>query len=219
MATRMQHIYIVLIKAHTGLGRFARLFTGYDYTHIAVSLHKELKDFVSYSRRRHFVPLDAGFMHEYRDYYAFGNHEKVKIKVFEVPVEEQCYKRVLAFVSQCENDGEQMFNLFSMMTMPLIHGFRIYKAHNCMSFTGKVLALSGAVKMDRPYYRYSIKEIDDLLQGYPVFEGNLRRTASPEYEAYMEKPLLSDAVKTGIFTIFTLVKRMIWYDGKIGDEL
>ena len=32
----MRYIYIVLIKAHTGLGSVARKFTLYPYTHIAV---------------------------------------------------------------------------------------------------------------------------------------------------------------------------------------
>lgn len=217
MVIKMKHIYIVLIKAHTGLGRFARMVTGYDYTHIAVSLQKELMDFVTYSRKRHFMPLYAGFMHEYRDYYAFGKNKNVKVKVFRLPVEDHCHERILEFISQCENDEEQMFNLFSMMTMPLFHGFRIYKAHNCMSFTAKVLKLSGAVEMDRPYYKYSIKDMDGLLHEYTVFQGNLKRMESPEYGKYMEKPLLSEVFKTGADTIFSLTKRMILYGNRIEE--
>ncbi len=165
----MKYIYIVLIQAHTGLGRFARKLTHYNYTHIAVCTDRHLTDFITYSRRRHYLPLDAGFMHEYRDYYAFGDHQKVRVKVFRLPVRNANYADILRFISQCETDESQMFNLFSMMTMPLLHGFRIYKSHNCMSFTARVIALSGAVNMDKPYYRYSIKEMDALLQKYAFF--------------------------------------------------
>ena len=29
-------IYVVLVKANTGIGKFARIFSKYEYTHIAV---------------------------------------------------------------------------------------------------------------------------------------------------------------------------------------
>ena len=74
----MKRIYICLVAAHTGLGQCVRRFSDYPYTHIAVSLDASLTDFVTYSRRRHSLPLDAGFMHEYRDYYAFGAHSSVR---------------------------------------------------------------------------------------------------------------------------------------------
>lgn len=213
----MKYVYIVLLQAHTGLGQMARILTHYDYTHAAVCLDKRLTDFVTYSRRRHYAPLDAGFMHEYRDYYAFGKYRRVKAKVFRIPVGSGG-ENILRFISQCENDTEQMFNLFSMMTMPVFHGFPVYKAHNCMSFTAKIIALSGAVEMNKPYYKYSIKDIDRLLHQYVWFEGNLRRMTSREYKGYMEKPPFWEPIKAGVHTVFTLVKRMLMY-GRAGDGL
>ncbi len=204
----MKDIYIVLIKAHTGLGKLAKTITGYDYTHIAVCLDRSLTDFITYSRRRHYLPLDAGFMHEYRDYYAFGRHDRVRVKAFKIPVTDSCYQEITDFISRCENDSEQMFNLFSMITMPIVHGFRIYKAHNCMSFTAKIIKLSGAVKMDKSYYRYSIKELDKLLSGYEFFEGYLKRVNSKDYEKYMEKPKLSEYMQLSANNVFKLLKRM-----------
>ena len=52
------------------------------------------------------------------------------------------------------NDNEYIFNLYSMATMSLFHGFRIYKAHNCMSFVSKILKLSKSVNMTKKYYKY-----------------------------------------------------------------
>lgn len=205
----MNHIYIVLIKAHTGLGKLAKKITGYDYTHIAVCLDRSFTDFVTYSRRRHYLPLDAGFMHEYRDYYAYGRYERVRIKAFEIPVSDNHYYDVTAFIRQCENDKEQIFNLFSMITMPIAHGFEIYKAHNCMSFTAKVIKLSCAVKMEKPYYKYSIKDMDTLLSDYKFFEGFLKRKNSQNYAKYMQKPPLSEYVKVSADTLLTLAKRTL----------
>lgn len=156
-------IYIVLIKAMTGLGRFSRKLFGYEYTHIAVSLTEELCDFVTFSRRRHYTPFDAGFMHEKREHYAFGKYNSVQVKVFKIPVTEEAYTRIVDFVTEVENDKDYMFNFFSMLTMPVLHGFKIYKTYNCMSFVGRILELTDEVSMNRKYYKYSIKEFDRLL--------------------------------------------------------
>ena len=205
----MNELYIVMIRAHTGLGSVARRLTGYGYTHIAVCKDRSLTDFVSYSRRYHYYPFEAGFAHEYRDYYAFGKHDSVGIKVFRLCPDDEHYGRVLSFISSCENDPEEIFNLFSMMTMPLLHGVRIYKANNCMSFTARVIQLSGCVKMDRDYYSYSIKDMDELLERYFYFEGKLRRQKSKGYDEYMKPFRVRRYIKGMTILICKLISRII----------
>ena len=159
------YIYIVLVKANTFLGKFVRFFSKYQYTHIAVALDEELDDFITFSRKKHYAPFDSGFMHETMDCYAFGKYKDVKLKIFKVPVKLENKEKINKFISKIENDKDYIFNIHSMATMSLIHGFRIYKAHNCMSFTAKVIELAG-VKMKKKYYRYNIKDMDSLLSDY-----------------------------------------------------
>ena len=184
----MNEIFIVLIRAHTGLGSIARLFTRYPYTHAALSLDRSLTDFVSYSRRYHSFPFDAGFTHEYRDYYAFGKHKDVKIKVFRLCPDDAHMQEIRRFLARCESDREEIFNLYAMMTMPLLHGLPIYKAHNCMSFTAKIAELSGCVQLTKPFERCAIPELDALLSEYLYFEGMLPRRSSAGYRHYMQRP-------------------------------
>ncbi len=181
----MNEIFIVLIRAHTGLGSIARLFTRYPYTHVALSLDRSLTDFVSYSRRYHSFPFDAGFTHEYRDYYAFGTHKDVKIKVFRLCPDDAHMQEIRRFLAQCESDREEIFNLYAMMTMPLLHGLPIDKAHNCMSFAAKIAELSGTVQLTKPCERCSIPELDAMLSPYLYFEGMLPRQSSAGYKRYM----------------------------------
>ncbi len=209
----MKQIYIVLIRAHTGLARMARLATGYPYTHIAVSLDSSLTNFITYSRRIHNLPACAGFMHEKRDYYAFGKYQCFGAKVFRLPVEDAQYRRILSFIRQCETDKEQLFNLLSMVTMPVLHGFPIYKAHNCMSFTARILALSGLFSMDRPDYRYDIRDMDRLMQSYCIYEGRLRRMDSPGYAAYMQPFPLYRRICSGCRLTGQLLYRMLTRKG------
>lgn len=179
------YIYIICIKALTGLGKLGRRLTDYPYTHIAVSLDESLTDFISFSRKKHYGPFHAGFMHEKRSHYAFGEHRQFECRVFRLPVSEESDKKIRHFIKRCEKDKEYVFNLYSMLTMPLLHGFRIYKAYNCMSFTGRIVQMSGCVRLQKPYYKYTIQELDSLLADYFYFEGSLQKNENDR--AYMEK--------------------------------
>ena len=161
-----QYIYVVLVKALTGLGQFARKFSSYEYTHIAVCLDEKLDDFITFSRKKHFAPFDSGFMHETLDCYAYGDNDKVKLKVFKVPVSDENKQKIVGFIDEISCDPKFLFNIFSMATMGVFHGFRIYKAHNCMSFVAKIIELSGAVELERKYYKYDIRQMDELLTDF-----------------------------------------------------
>ena len=180
-----EYIYIVLIKALTGLGKLSREISKYEYTHIAISLDENLNDFITFSRKNHYSPFDAGFMHEKREHYAFGKNEKVKTKIFKVPILKKDKEKIIDYITKIENDNEYIFNLFSMITMPIFHGVKIYKALNCMSFVSKVIELSDSVKMKKEYYKYSIKEVDKLLENYLMKEEYLYK--EKEDNKYMSK--------------------------------
>lgn len=180
------YIYIVLVKALTGLGKFARRFSKYEYTHIAVCINKNIDDFITFSRKKHYTPFNSGFMHETLDCYAFGNNEKIKLKIFKLPVTIENKKIIEQYIKKVANDNEYIFNLYSMATMSLFHGFRIYKAHNCMSFVSKILKLSKSVNMTKKYYKYSIKDIDIILSDYKYKEEYFYKTKIQNKD-YMDK--------------------------------
>lgn len=180
-----EYIYIVLIKALTGLGKFSRKISKYEYTHIAVSLNDKMDDFVTFSRRRHYAPFDAGIMHEKREHYVFGKNEKVKIKIFKIPVSKEEKLKIENYIKKIESDKEYIFNLYSMITMHIFHGIEIYKTYNCMSFVSKIIELSNSVKLEKKYYKYNIEDIDKLLEKYVLKECYLDK--SQDDNEYMSR--------------------------------
>lgn len=185
------YIYIVLVKALTGLGKFSRKISKYEYTHIAVCLDDSFNDFITFSRKKHYAPFDAGFMHEKIEHYAFGKNKEVKLKIFKVPVDIESKRNIEQYINKIANDNEYIFNLYSMITMPIIHGIKIYKALNCMSFVSKIVELSNSVNFNKEYYKYSIKELDELLNKYFYVEKYFEKQ-NEDYD-YMKKiGLLND---------------------------
>ena len=62
-----------------------------------------------------------------------------------------------------------------------------------------------------------IKELDELLCGFPVFEGIIRREPSAEYQRYMERPTASEYLCTAAGLAFELTKRMILHKGETDE--
>lgn len=204
------YIYVVFVKAHTGLGKIARKLSGYEYTHIAVCLDKPLKEFITFSRRKHSAPFDCGFMRETLDCYAYGNHRGVKLKVVALPVSQKNRAQIEEYISLIENDDAYVFNFFSMLTMSFLHGLPIYKAHNCMSFVAKLIELSGAVKLEKKYYKYNISEMEDLLSGFTSREG-IACKKKIETVNYMEHVSILRNICLFIKLNSTLISRLISY--------
>jgi hypothetical protein len=181
------YIYVVLVKALTGLGKIARLTSKYEYTHIAVCLDEKLDKFHTFSRKKHYSPFDCGYMIETLDCYAFGKNKKVKLKLFKIPVSSKNKKEIEKYIKNISNDSKYIFNFFSMITMSIFHGFKIYKSHNCMSFVSKIIELTNTVKMSKPYYKYNIKELDELLNDYLYNEDyyEKKKIETKEYMKYV----------------------------------
>lgn len=181
------YIYVVLVKALTGLGKFARLTSKYEYTHIAVCLDEKFDKFYTFSRRKHYAPFDCGFMIETLDCYAFGKHKDIKLKIFKIPVSIENKEKIIKYIDDISKDKEYIFNFFSMITMSIFHGIKIYKALNCMSFVSKIIELSDSVYMSKPYYKYNIKQIDELLSEYLYKEDffDKKKIETKEYMNYV----------------------------------
>lgn len=207
------YIYVVLVKALTGLGKFARLTGKYEYTHIAVCLDEKLDKFYTFSRKKHYSPFESGYMHETRDCYIFGSNEKVKIKVFKLPVKKENLKKINTYIKKIEKDPEYIFNLYSMLTMPIINGFRIYKAHNCMSFIAKIIELSQVVSMDKRYYKYTIKDMDELLSNFLYYEDYIRKYKD-DNKNYMDRIGVIKNIKFFCILNGKLLYRMVRKGGK-----
>lgn len=210
------YIYVVLVKAITGLGKFVRLTSKYEYTHIAICLDYKFDKFYTFSRRKHYSPFDCGFMVETLDCYAFGKHKDIKLKIFKVPVSKGNKEKIERYIENVSKDTEYIFNFFSMMTMWIFHGFKVYKAHNCMSFVSKIIKLSDTVNMSKPYYQYNIKEIDELLTEY-LYKEDFFEKKMIETKGYMNYVSL---IKNFIYFInlnSKLIYRLI-VRGKDKDE-
>lgn len=179
MAGRQElYLYVCFMATMTTIAKISRRISGCDYTHISIAFDEKLEDFVSFSRRSANTPLDAGIVWERRGDYVQPGQTSYRTRIYRIPVSREKFEQIKKMIWKYEQDPEYMFNIFSMVTMTVFHGFSIYKTENCMSFVGKILEMTGAVSFTKPYYKYLPEEFIRLLSGYEYFDGMLEADGS-----------------------------------------
>ncbi len=217
MENKKENIYIILVRANTIIGKITRKLFHYEYTHIAVSFNNNLKKLMTFSRRKHYTPFDCGYMVENINCYAYGKNKNVKCKIFKIPITKENKTEIEKYINKISKDNDYIFNFYSMITMPIVHGIRIYKAHNCMSFTSKVLALTKEIELKKEYYQYNIQEIDHLLSDY-YEEEKLFFKEKEDNKDYMKiRGLLWNTILFLRLNI-RLLYRIVFKGSKIKDE-
>ena len=63
----MKKIYIVLTHSGTALSKIIKGFTKDEFSHVSISLDKELNEMYSFGRLNPYNPFWGGFVHEYID--------------------------------------------------------------------------------------------------------------------------------------------------------
>lgn len=87
------NIYVVFIMTNTYMGKLIRLFTRNQYNHVTLALDSNLCEMYSFARYHINSPIRGGFVVELPDRYLFNNQD-VMIKVCQMPVNEEQYRRI-----------------------------------------------------------------------------------------------------------------------------
>lgn len=203
----MNKIYVVEIRENTGIAKLARAVLKFEYSHITICLDEHLTDFITFSRRKYYLPLDSGFMRETRNCFGDMDSAQFKAKVFEIEVSENELYSIKKLISEIEQDKDYIFNVFAMITMPIFHGFELYKTYNCISFVGRILKEVKSIKMTKPFYKYTIQDIDELLTKHVHFEGMIDKD-NKRIRGYMEKYGILTNLKVGRRTLGKLFVRL-----------
>lgn len=167
----MKNLYVMFTRTSTIVGKVIRIVTKYEFSHVSLGLTDDLNEFYSFARKNVNNAIDAGFMKEKRSYFTLGKATRTRVKIFKIPVEDEVYDKVKKFVMKTENDKEVIYNLFSLITMPILHGIQPYKQYTCISFVSEALAQSGAIKFCKPTYKYTPKELERVLKKYLFLDG------------------------------------------------
>lgn len=204
----VKYIYVVLSQTPTKVGNMIRKRTKTKYSHVSVSFDEKFEQLYSFGRAQHEIPLQAGLVKEFRERFSLNRVEYVPCRIYKIPVTQLDYARGLEMIKKIKYDTDgYMYNLFSILTYPMLHGIATYKTFTCVEFTAYMLRyMKVEWKQSRPDCKYMPEQLGAELERWYYKEGNLLDILKPnpeESEFYFQK---SNCFNTALKSAWVLLR-------------
>ena len=136
----MKNIYIVLTRTGTILSGIIRGFTKDEYTHVSISLDKELNKMYSFGRLNPYNPFIGGFVHEYIDKGTFKRFRNTNALVLELEIDREQYKKIVDIIKYVKKNKEKYtFNVTGMFLSAIKVKVRKRRSFYCAQFVKYLL--------------------------------------------------------------------------------
>ena len=112
----MEEVYIILTHTGTVLSRMIKGFTRDEFTHVSISLDKELREMYSFGRLNPYNPFIGGFVHEYINRGTFKRFYNTRTKVYALKVTYEQYQNIKRNIEKIKRDKHNYkFNLIGLI--------------------------------------------------------------------------------------------------------
>lgn len=146
----MKKIYIVLTYTGTILSRIIKGYTKAEFSHVSISLDKELTQMYSFGRLNAYNPFIGGFIHEQIDKGTFKRFKNTKSKVYSLEIIDEQYDIIRITINAFEaSKKEYKFNIWGLFAAGFNIRIKRKKSLYCAEFVKHVLE-TAKVKVDLP---------------------------------------------------------------------
>ena len=125
----MKKIYIILTYTGTILSRIVKIYTRKEYSHVSISLDRDLNEMYRFGRLNPYNPFIGGFVHEGIDRGTFKRFKNTKTKIYSMEIDEEKYERLEEIIENIQQKKKlYKFNVIGLIAVAL--NVRI-KRENC----------------------------------------------------------------------------------------
>jgi len=131
----MKEIYIVLTYTGTILAKIVKFYTRQKFSHISISLDKDLNEMYSFGRLNPYNPFIGGFIHEHIDKGTFKRFKNTQAKIFSVEVTEEQYEKLRKNIEEMQAESEKYkFNIIGLFAVAFHKKIRAKNSFYCAEF-------------------------------------------------------------------------------------
>lgn len=139
----MKQVYLVLSYTGTILSKIVRFYTKKEYSHVSISLDKDLKKMYSFGRLNPYNAFIGGFVHESLDEGTFKRFYKTETTIYEVDITDEQYEKLLKLITYFEKKKELFkFNILGLFAVPFNIKVKRKRSFYCAEFVKYALERS-----------------------------------------------------------------------------
>ncbi len=171
---KTKKIYIVLTHTGTFLSQIVKEYTKDEFSHISISLDRDLNEMYSFGRLTPYNPFWGGFVHEYVDKGTFKRFYNTRAKVYSLEISEDQYENIKNNIRQIqEKRSKYSFNILGLLAVGFHKKIERKYSFYCAEFV-KYLIEEAKIDIHLPdiIKPNDFKEISELQE---VYGGLLRK--------------------------------------------
>lgn len=166
----MKNIYLVLAHTGTLVSQIIKKYTNDEFSHVSLSLDRELNHMYSFGRLNPYNPLWGGFVQEYIDKGTFKRFYNTQVTIYSLEVTDRQYKKLEKIIERFEkNKKKYNFNIIGMFAVgfnqKIGDDYSFYCAEFVKYLLKKAKIRTGLPKLVRPEDFKYIKGIQAIYTG------------------------------------------------------
>lgn len=166
-----EDIFIVFLSTNTIMGKGIRFLTRNRYSHVTISLDRDLHRMYSFARYHINSPIRGGFVIEQPLRYLYDNRD-VSVKICKVRVSREEYVRIQCEIGHFLANREQMiYNTPNALLSLFKRQLTVKDMFTCLEFVTYLLRYQKIL---------TIRELEHRLRNQVVYHGSLRQIITQE---------------------------------------
>lgn len=146
----MKKIYIVLTHSGSMLSKLIKVYTKDEFTHVSISLDKDLNEMYSFGRLKPYNPLIGGFVHEQRNDGTYKRFKKTKAKVYSLEISDDQFNCIKKIIFDMKKENKKYhFNAVGLFAVAFHLKIKRNRRFYCAEFI-KYLMDESKVEMELP---------------------------------------------------------------------
>lgn len=170
----MKDIYILQMHTGTIPSIIIKLFTGYKYSHVLISLDSSLKKMYSFGRKQLFNPLNAGLVIENIDGEFFKHFKKTKCRIYKLTISNEQYNNLRHILNDFEqNINDYKYDIIGLLFKSISVPIKREKHYVCSQFVAEVLSKANIYTFNKPTSLVKPKDFELVSNKKEIYNGLL----------------------------------------------
>lgn len=168
----MRKIYLLLMHTNTIPSKLVKLFTRFEYSHVAIALEENCNTVYSFGRRNVNNILNGGFSIENKDGEFFKKFKDTTCKIYEITVTDKQYKDVKNMLLLMKKDKEK-YKYDFLGIVPRFFGIPISFKNRfvCSYFIAYVLEKNNIFTFNKDIKLCSPKDFENINGLNEIYKG------------------------------------------------
>lgn len=152
----MKNIYIVLSHSGTLMSKIVKFYTKYKYSHVSISLDKDISELYSFGRKNVYNMFDGGFTIENKESNFYKKFKNTQCIILELSVTNEQYNKLKKILNNYKDNRDiYKYDIIGVFLRTFNIRFNRKNYFYCTKFVKEVLENSNIYKFNSDFVKPS----------------------------------------------------------------